>query len=154
MLRHVNISCCYEGCFAVITLHPQEDARLRNSHEWFYCPAGHRQHYSGETAAEKKLKEALSTAEREGRWGREWLERYDVLTHAVDMLARGSRTCPLGCGWSTNRRFRFHGSPHIEEIELEVSRFLDRCGQDLVDHLVADHNSSRSVRGKQEATNG
>lgn len=35
--------------------------RRRKDREWFYCPAGHRQYYSGKTK-EQKLKEELSRA--------------------------------------------------------------------------------------------
>jgi hypothetical protein len=39
MLTHNTLTCCHEGCYAVITLHPDDEQRLRRTHEWFYCPA-------------------------------------------------------------------------------------------------------------------
>lgn len=41
--------------------------RRRDDHDWFYCPAGHQQHYIGETEAQKlqaKLDEANRRAAR------------------------------------------------------------------------------------------
>lgn len=44
-------SCCSCGMsFWMTTKHQKH---LRDSHEWFYCPSGHKQYYSGESNAEK-----------------------------------------------------------------------------------------------------
>lgn len=133
MLTHNRISCAREGCYAVITLHPNDERRLRDTHETFYCPAGHTNFFPGKTETEKKIDRLEHQLEmwqkREDRaWG-----HFQVLHQA---LSRGAQVCPLGCGWRTTRRLPWGTT------EDEASRFLDRVGGDLCEHLLRDHNAT------------
>lgn len=153
MLSHRTLTCCHEGCLAVITLHPDDEAKLRRTHEWFYCPAGHSQRFTGKTEEQKKIDEL----ERQLANLREAFEgvandRGD-LTELAHTLKHALQTCPLGCGWSGNRRLspwdaiqRFRNSD-----PSAIGRFLDRAGTDMVEHLVADHNATRQPVALLEA---
>lgn len=46
-------ACCYADCGISFALTTAEDHRLQQTREWFYCPHGHRQHYTGKSDAEK-----------------------------------------------------------------------------------------------------
>lgn len=55
--------CC--NCHVLFGMPHEWDTSLRESHAMFYCPAGHGQHYTGKTEAQKlseKLKEAEQRA--------------------------------------------------------------------------------------------
>lgn len=45
--------CC--DCGVPFGLTEEHQRRLRRTHEWFYCPNGHRQYYPGKTDNEKKI---------------------------------------------------------------------------------------------------
>lgn len=133
MLNHTTLSCCYEGCFAVITLHPEEERRLRRTHEDFYCPAGHVQAFRGKTKDQKEI-ERLER-ERDRAWKR--VHRLnDDLYDLRENLVRGVQVCPLGCGWHARRQLRWR----LDDESIE--RFLDRVGRDLTDHLIREHNAT------------
>ena len=55
MSEHRTFTCCHEGCGQVICFDPGVEERLRRTHEWWYCPAGHSQHFSGKTEQEKTI---------------------------------------------------------------------------------------------------
>lgn len=40
-------TCC--SCHMLFGVDGDFDKRRRNDHNWFYCPNGHPQHYSGKT---------------------------------------------------------------------------------------------------------
>lgn len=50
-----KVSCCTEGCYATINLAPKDYERLKRTGEWFYCPAGHKQHFTGKTEDQKEI---------------------------------------------------------------------------------------------------
>jgi DNA-binding transcriptional regulator YiaG len=52
--------CCKCGMLYAMTTDFQR--RRRDDREWFYCPAGHQQHYTGKTEAQK-LKQELERKE-------------------------------------------------------------------------------------------
>jgi hypothetical protein len=56
-VRFVWVTCCYEGCGVLWGQERDFDKRRRQDREWFYCPNGHRQHYTGQNN-EEKLREA------------------------------------------------------------------------------------------------
>lgn len=55
-------TCC--NCGVVFGLEAGHQKRLRNNREWFYCPNGHAQHYTGKSEAQK-LKDQLAKQEAE-----------------------------------------------------------------------------------------
>ena len=48
-----KITCCAEGCHVPFWITSAHVSRLRETHELFYCPNGHQQHFSQETEEEK-----------------------------------------------------------------------------------------------------
>lgn len=56
------ISCC--NCGVQFGITESFERWRRKDHEWFYCPAGHAQHYSGENETEK-LRSQLAAKDRE-----------------------------------------------------------------------------------------
>jgi hypothetical protein len=137
MPSHVEINCARKGCYAIITVHPDDEARLRRTHETFYCPAGHSNYFAGKTTEEKRVEELERRVELSGRVADEWRERWEEQNRTSSILMHGVQVCPLGCGWKTNRRMGCNPS------RRDVDRFLDRVGGDLTDHLVGDHNATR-----------
>lgn len=58
----VRVSCATDGCGTF----PMDKAlhhRLKRSGDTFTCPAGHRQHFSGPTDTEQKLRERINELE-------------------------------------------------------------------------------------------
>lgn len=139
MPQHIEIACCTRGCFAIVTLHPSDEARLRRTHEVFYCPAGHPLHFAAKTDAEKEreqLERRVASADaREARLSRRWTEALE----AGEFLAAGARVCPLGCGWTARRQARGLWTGDTEAL----GRYLDRVGGDVAEHLLHEHNATR-----------
>lgn len=136
-LDHVTHSCAKAGCFAIITMHPAEEARLRHSHETFYCPAGHPNYFAGRTAQEKQI----ASLERQRKELLQKLHDQHVdaceQRHVRTLLVDAIRSCPLGCGWNANRRV--HG---WAPSRSDFYRLIERVERDLVDHLIADHGTA------------
>lgn len=62
------VYCCHEGCNIGFAVPVSFERVRRNDHAWFYCPNGHRQHWSGQTEEEKRiarLEKALARREDE-----------------------------------------------------------------------------------------
>lgn len=55
------VHCC--DCGMAFAMPADYDRRRRNDHKWFWCPAGHEQHFIGETEAEI-LRRQLEQANR------------------------------------------------------------------------------------------
>lgn len=75
---HSTFACCHSSCAHVICFEPEVEARLRRTHEFFRCPAGHDQHFGGETAQERtirELKERVAKLEHTITWQREETDR-------------------------------------------------------------------------------
>lgn len=136
MLTHRTLDCATEGCYAVITVHPNEERRLRRTHETFYCPAGHSNYFAGKTDEEKRIEELERREANLERWLEGAYEQSEGLRDALTAVAHSMQVCPLGCGWKTSRRLV--GYPPSEE---QIGRYFDRVGQDLVEHLVGEHNA-------------
>ena len=132
-MSHKTYACCHDGCAHVICFEPEVEAKLRRTHEWWQCPSGHRQYFSGKTASEKRIDELeadLAIKTRHLQYAREerdfWVEAHD----------RAMRTCdwPL-CGQVARSRAGLkihmqhaHGMPteaeqeqHIAEVEALTS---------------------------------
>jgi hypothetical protein len=83
-----STNCCH--CGTEICLTYSQEHELRRTKGTFYCPAGHRQHFTG--GCEHKL-------ELDG--AREfWKGMEKRLRRQIDAMARLSRTCP----WPSCRR--------------------------------------------------
>lgn len=140
-LQHEHYDCPKKGCFAVVTLHRQEAARLRETHDDFWCPAGHSMSFQGKTPQEKRIEQLerkLKRAEQMEQMG--WDYAY-AQADGARSLARGAQVCPLGCGWHANRRISFWGDDG-EANEEAVARFFDRAWQDLREHLSVMHGAT------------
>lgn len=78
-------ACC--KCGIVFGMSAETMQRRRNDHDWFYCPNGHAQHYTGKSEAEK-LREELERQKRCCESGR---ARAASLTEALEHRERQIR---------------------------------------------------------------
>jgi hypothetical protein len=131
---HVEVTCA--NCGAPIMLHRQHDKRLRESHATFYCPAGHSNYFPGKTQQQKDLDELGVLVKRLRRSLARTNDRWGIEIKASKGLARAVQVCPLGCGHIGTRRLPW------QPDENDLSRFVDRVGHDLTEHLVAAHNAT------------
>jgi hypothetical protein len=63
--RLADETCC--NCGIQFAMPADFQARRRDDHEWFYCPRGHKQHYTGETETarlRRELQAVRAEAER------------------------------------------------------------------------------------------
>lgn len=61
-METILVQCCVAGCgHSPFPMAADFERRARRTHEWWYCPAGHSQHWSGQTREERRI------AELEGR---------------------------------------------------------------------------------------
>lgn len=59
IVNMVAVTCCNEGCGVTFGMPKGLVRALKRSHEWFYCPHGHHQHWPQETE-EEKLRDQLA----------------------------------------------------------------------------------------------
>lgn len=118
-------TCC--NCGIEFTMPADLQAALRRSHKTFYCPNGHGQHYSGETADQKRIAQLEKLLER----ARDRADRHFIQEQgAIGAL----KACPLRCGWHSRKRVgSFSGDDDAYE------RGLFRIQADVIDHLCSDH---------------
>lgn len=90
-------ACATKGCQATIHLHHDIEARLRRTHESFYCPAGHENYFPGKTDEEKKVEQIERSRDRFREMWHEALDR--VEDFKIDV-----RTCPFECGYRVKRK--------------------------------------------------
>lgn len=89
MVTMSAIACCHKGCGASVCFTPEIEQRLRRTHELWMCPFGHEQHFTTETAAEIRVRQAERARDR-------WMAHYEDL---VDETHR----CPFeDCGWRSH----------------------------------------------------
>lgn len=111
MSDHREWDCATPGCGNVICLTPAMERRLRESHDTFVCPLGHKQSFRGKSDDEKRIDEL----ERDVRW---WRATYNEMRCTA-------RTCP----WPTCRTYvyssrevlyahmrREHGMPLVRDV--------------------------------------
>lgn len=138
MLNHVHIACATPKCHATITVHVQEEERLRRTGETFYCPAGHSNFFPrGKSKKDERIEQLerqLSSARIDAASWRDTSTRYR------EALLHDAQTCPFeSCGWRGTRRLPWFAS------DEDLTRFFARVWQDLADHLSFQHGSE-SVR--------
>lgn len=100
---HNTYACCKEGCAHVICFEPSVERRLRETHETWQCPAGHRQHFAGKTEQEKRIE----------RLERENADLRVALRNAHWRLADRNE-CWCGATFNTSRQLAGHrmGADH------------------------------------------
>lgn len=62
----VTVDCCHAGCHVTFAMPETWHAHFKNTHNYFYCPAGHPQHFVAETGEEmlrKKLAQLQTNIE-------------------------------------------------------------------------------------------
>lgn len=126
-----KVSCAKSGCANVMCLTDEVEARLRETHESFYCPMGHNNYFPAKTRAEKRIEELEREVGRLNRrigWEREQAER----------MVQAAGMCPWpGCEFATEHvTFRFdsfdlsalrthmraaHGMPTLAAVEAKAS---------------------------------
>jgi hypothetical protein len=112
-----TFACATKGCQSVIHLHHDVEEKLRETHETFYCPAGHFNYFPGKTDEQRKLEQAESLRDRfRERW-------HEALEEREEWKLQAKR-CPFGCGFRVLRKSK------PESVELALSL-----------HLVEEHGA-------------
>lgn len=93
----VTETCC--SCNVVFAMTDEMTKRLRQSHDTFYCPAGHGQRYLGKSDVEKE-RERADRAETQLRYARSRAQ------HLGDQLQATSRSLSATKGVLTKTRKR------------------------------------------------
>lgn len=71
--------CC--NCGVPFGLSRDMYKRLLENHEWFHCPNGHRQHYTGKSEAEKLKEQLMYAKNREESLQKRNESLHNQLTH-------------------------------------------------------------------------
>jgi hypothetical protein len=132
-VEYVEEQCCHDGCGISFAMTRDFNRRMRNSHDWWYCPQGHKQHYTGASdeqklrdsqAREVALKDQLAAAIRESESTRAALLR--------DRARFAAGVCPC-CSRSFENVRRHMVSQHpdydVTRIEKHAPVFKCSCGR-------------------------
>jgi hypothetical protein len=92
-------TCCQAACGVTFGIQRDHQRRLRQTHDTFYCPNGHGQHYTGQTDAERE-KSRREAAERQTRYARAARDA------ALDQAEAAERTARAYKGHVTRLRNR------------------------------------------------
>lgn len=103
MNGHRTYTCCREGCAHVICFTPEVEQRLRKTHEFWTCPAGHKQHFAGKTPEEERIDQLE----------REVARLRNRVRSLLRVLSRRN-TCWCGSSFETHKQLRGHrmGASH------------------------------------------
>lgn len=75
-----NVTCCHKDCYATIILPEGVESKLRRTGEWFYCPSGHRQHFTpGPSKEQGEISELKRLLAREQSYCSDLWRRYIAL---------------------------------------------------------------------------
>lgn len=113
----VTEECC--SCHIAFAIPEDMQRRRREDHNWFYCPNGHRQHYTGEPTAQKRIqqleKEVLRIADQREAMAAQLNATPEAVRRAADRakaFGKGRRTafwlgfkaatCGECCPYKTN----------------------------------------------------
>ena len=116
-----EITCCQSGCgYSPFPMEEGFYLRARRTHEFWTCPAGHRQHFAGESDHEREMRLLKEGHAREVR--------------LLEGDAAHWRSMALMCPWPTCREFeyanrdgvyqhmvRVHGMPRLADVRTEVA---------------------------------
>jgi hypothetical protein len=97
------LTCCRAECSVTFAFTEGYERRRREDHEWFYCPNGHRQHYSEPGELERVKRQLKYTRESEEfHRGQAALARRQAAafkgqrTRVLNLITKG--ICPVaGC---------------------------------------------------------
>jgi len=118
---------CYK-CAVLFAMPVAWDTEFRKTHQEFYCPAGHRQYYSGESTEEKLRREVANlqtTIERKEAYEAELRSRNSKLT----------RRCSAVRGVVTRIKNR---------VGAGVCPCCNRTFQALANHMQSKHPEYRT----------
>jgi hypothetical protein len=133
-----TIACYKPGCYAKINLSPKDYAQLKRTGEDFWCPAGHRQHFTGKTEDQKEIdwlrrKVRNLEAEVDEIWA-DQCEAQRQRDTAVDLIRR----CPI-CAATPGRHVRIYRVPGRFEDDLANVRDW------MAEHIRTEHGADSWV---------
>lgn len=114
-------TCC--NCGIVFGLDESYRRRLLQSHDDFYCPNGHPQHFVGETDKERLQKEVNSLTQRNAVL----LQRRDELIHQMEGLKY------------SNRALKAAKTKVMNRVKNGVCPCCNRTFSDLQSHFKTKH---------------
>lgn len=118
-------TCC--ACAVVFGMAPALHAQRLKDHEWFYCPNGHKQHYTGETDEQRRIKEL----ERQVANEKARAERAVSDKEWAESSLRGARI-QRGKAEAAKRRLE-------ARVHAGVCPCCNRTFQQLARHMKAKH---------------
>jgi hypothetical protein len=128
--------CCHEGCYATICLSPKNYHRLKRTGEWFYCPAGHQQHFTGKTDDQKEIDRLQTSLRRTtNKLGRAAGQR----DKAIAMLRR----CPV-CLATPPRYLRIYRA-HWWRYDDDLAAVREW----LIEHLRTEHGAKHPESNRE-----
>lgn len=151
----VTQECC--NCHCLFAMSADLERRLRKSREYFYCPAGHAQHFCGESP-EQKLQRALDAKARElevqeAATARAKAERDQVARAHTRMRTRVMNgVCPC-CNRSFTNLRRHMADMHAGELNLaNLRRAFGMTQADVArEALVSQAQVARFEQGRPVA---
>jgi len=113
------------------------DHRYHQSHETFYCPAGHGQSYTGESDADKlkKLQRQLEAAKKHAKEMEGWGEEQSELRRQTERRLSATK------GQLTKTKKRIAGG---------VCPCCNRTFQDLGRHMAGEHPDYATTEGSEK----
>lgn len=126
----ITEECCYAGCGVLFAMTEEFVRERRKDHQWWYCPNGHRQHYSGDNE-EEKLRKQLD-AERRQRQSAEqrvamWQDEY------AEADARATRERNRANG------YKGHATRITKRAKAGVCPCCNRTFKQLAAHMASQH---------------
>jgi hypothetical protein len=90
-------TCASKGCQGTIHLHHDVEAKLRRTHETFYCPAGHSNYFPGKTDEQKRIDSLERTRDR-------FRDLWEDALDERDEWKLRAKSCPFDCGYRVLRK--------------------------------------------------
>lgn len=119
----VTEECCHNGCGVLFAMTEEFVRERRKDHAWWYCPNGHRQHYSGDNEEEKLRREVNRLRQNEA-----YLE--DCRREAEERADHEKRRA---------NGYKGHATRISKRVKAGVCICCNRTFQDLAAHMATKH---------------
>lgn|ERR1700674_2979292 len=104
-IDEVVLTCCHEDCGISFAVPNWWHRGKRESHAWFYCPNGHRQHFAKESDSERFRRERDNALQQRARLEQELVESQLEAVKAQRKAKRLEKRAAAGVCPCCNRTF-------------------------------------------------
>lgn len=126
----ITEECCYAGCGVLFAMTEEFVRERRKDHQWWYCPNGHQQQYSGKNEAEQ-LREKLEEERRQRQSAEQRVAMWQDEAREAEERAKRERNRANG--------YKGHATRITKRAKAGVCPCCNRSFENLRRHMSTQH---------------